>query len=93
MQTQCEYISHASTDASDNRDDVINTYEEASHVLKRNRGGKKNIPQTVGWQEAAPKFYMNITFVKKSDILPEFCLQIMSWSYLSFTLTKISLTT
>ena len=35
MQTQCEYISHASTDASDNRDEDINTYEEASHLLKK----------------------------------------------------------
>ena len=72
MQTQCEYIPYAYTDASVDEDENANTYEEAQpHSNKRNRDGKKNIPQNVRWQEAAPKFDINITFVKKSDILPD----------------------
>ena len=72
MQTQCEYILHAYTDASDDEDEDANTYVEAQPPSnKRNRDGKKNIAQKVRWQEAALKFDMNITFVKKSDILPD----------------------
>ena len=35
MQTQCEYILHASIDASDDEDEDTNTHEEASHLLKK----------------------------------------------------------
>ena len=43
MQTQCEYIPHAYTDASDDEDEDANTYEEAQPPSKKEIEVEKRI--------------------------------------------------